>query len=90
MGRSGIEPATLGLKVQASELRQVPSERNILQIQLIRSTANCSKQRVVENILYAHLYARLAVVEAGHTQRFAKINLRVFGSFGSCSPTRPP
>jgi hypothetical protein len=56
MGRAGIEPATLGLKVQLNRLQQVATGGNFLQITQIETAANYPNSRVTETNLYVVLY----------------------------------
>jgi site-specific DNA recombinase len=65
VGRAGIEPATLGLKVHENEPRRVAPNGKILQIVLILGAANCTKERRLETTLYAHPYAQ-SQVPASH------------------------
>ena len=64
MGRAGIEPATLGLKVRPNELRQAAINRDVLHFARIRAATNCSKTRDVETSVYARSYARFVPVSA--------------------------
>jgi hypothetical protein len=45
MGRAGIEPATLGLKVLAEPLRLGAADGNVLQLAWVATTASCSELR---------------------------------------------
>jgi hypothetical protein len=60
MGRAGIEPATLGLKVRLNKLQRTATDGNVLQRVGIVSATNCSKLQVAETSLYAHPYAHLS------------------------------
>jgi hypothetical protein len=62
MGRVGIEPATLGLKVRPHKLRLPARNGNLLQIGQIVTATNQSKMRQAETSLYAHLYTAAAVL----------------------------
>jgi hypothetical protein len=57
MGRAGIEPATLGLKVRKGEPRRTAANRNILHPVRIATATNCSEMQGVETTVYAHSYA---------------------------------
>jgi hypothetical protein len=54
MGRAGIEPATLGLKVRVDELQRTARDRKTLQIAPTTDATNCSETHLVETSLYAH------------------------------------
>jgi hypothetical protein len=45
MGRAGIEPATLGLKVRPKKLRRTATNGNFLQLARIETATNCSEMR---------------------------------------------
>jgi hypothetical protein len=54
MGRAGIEPATLGLKVRLNKLQRAAPDRNMLQIAQFIVATNCSEMQQAETSLYAH------------------------------------
>jgi hypothetical protein len=58
MGRAGIEPATLGLKVRLDELQRTASDGKVLQRAGIAFAMSCSKMQVAETSLYAQPYAQ--------------------------------
>ena len=58
MGRVGFEPTTLGLKVQANELKRGSTDGNALQIDDFWFATECTKWRCPETSLYAHPYAQ--------------------------------
>jgi hypothetical protein len=60
MGRAGLEPATLGLKVQPNQLRDIAENLKTLQGARITVATSCNKLRVGEASLYAHSYAHLS------------------------------
>ena len=62
MGRAGIEPATLGLKVRLNKLQRTAAAGNVLQVARIVVATNCSEMQLTETSLYAHLYAHLLPV----------------------------
>jgi hypothetical protein len=64
MGRAGIEPATLGLKVRNRELRRTAGNGNVLQLVRIGAATNCSEMQDLETNLYAHSYARILPLAA--------------------------
>src|SRR5262249_45621177 len=64
MGRAGIEPATLGLKVRLDELQRAARNGNVLQRGRTRAATSCSKMQPTETSLYAHPYAHLASAQA--------------------------
>src|SRR5262249_26426341 len=53
MGRAGIEPATLGLKVRKHEPRRTATNGNVLQFVRIGTATNCTRMRSVETNVYA-------------------------------------
>ena len=57
VGRAGIEPATLGLKVRPNELQRATSDCAKLQFERFEVAARCSEMRPLETSLYAHPYA---------------------------------
>jgi hypothetical protein len=59
MGRAGIEPATLGLKVRLDQLQRAAGDGNVLQMTRFVAATNCSQMHPAETSLYAHLYAHL-------------------------------
>src|SRR2546425_10908985 len=59
MGRAGIEPATLGLKVRPELLQRAAGDGNVLQMMRFVAATNCSEMHPAETSLYAHLYAHL-------------------------------
>jgi hypothetical protein len=54
MGRAGIEPATLGLKVRLDKLRRSAANGNVLKIARFMVATNCSEMQRAETSLYAH------------------------------------
>ena len=54
MGRAGLEPATLGLKVRAEWLPRVATRRNCLQLRQIGAAARCGLKQVAEPSPYSH------------------------------------
>jgi hypothetical protein len=68
MGRAGIEPATLGLKVRRERLRHAAANRNVLQRTRFTAVARCSELIVAETNSYLHSYSRVnkAVVVDDH------------------------
>ena len=60
MGRAGIEPATLGLKVRTNEPKRAPSSCEMLQRVRFAAAPDCSEMHVIETSLYAHPYARFS------------------------------
>ena len=61
MGRAGIEPATLGLRVRPNEQQRAAASRKILQMAVFWLYANCSKLQRTEPKPYAQRYARSRV-----------------------------
>ena len=59
MGRGGIEPPTLGLKVRANGLRRPARDGKILQLGRFVAAVSSSEMRPVETSVYAHSYAHL-------------------------------
>jgi hypothetical protein len=64
MGRTGLEPASGGLKVRLDELKRTARSRNVLQLTRIEAATSCSELRRLETILYARSYARCVSREA--------------------------
>jgi hypothetical protein len=58
MGRAGIEPATLGLKVRAEPRQQTALRRNCLQRPRVDALTNGNELQVVETRPYSHSYSR--------------------------------
>jgi hypothetical protein len=58
MGRAGIEPATLGLKVRIYEPSQAVANGNLLHFSGIETAPNCTDLHGLETSLYARSYAR--------------------------------
>jgi hypothetical protein len=69
MGRAGIEPATLGLKVRPNELRPAAPDCTLLQFERLAAAENCSETQPLETSLYAHLYSHLASGETTPPRR---------------------
>ena len=57
MGRAGIEPATLGLRVRPNELQRAACNGISLQRRLSGYPANGNELQPTEPIPYAHSYA---------------------------------
>lgn len=64
MGRAGIEPATLGLKVRLYELQRTARDRNMLHEAGFDYATSCNEMQVMETSLYAHSYARAFTMRA--------------------------
>jgi hypothetical protein len=58
MGRAGIEPATLGLKVRAKSLGRAARNRNRLQRARITPATSCTRLKAAETSPYSHRYSR--------------------------------
>jgi hypothetical protein len=54
MGRTGFEPAALGLKVPLNKLKRTAANGNTLQIAQIIVATRCSQLQRVETSLFAH------------------------------------
>jgi hypothetical protein len=64
MGRAGIEPATLGLKVLRRPLQMHATNGNSLQSRRIRTAGNCKELQAAETTRYSNRYsAQLPVKE---------------------------
>jgi len=61
MGRAGIEPATLGLKVRPKKLRPSARSSNSLQIARVVVAANCNEACRIETSVYARFLRALIV-----------------------------
>ena len=59
MGRAGIEPATLGLKVRAELMRRGAADGNVLQPARVASAPNCNELRVAEASPYSNPYSAM-------------------------------
>jgi hypothetical protein len=59
VGRAGIEPATLGLKVLAERLRRGAPDRNVLQPVQVATAASCNELQVTDASPYSHSYSHL-------------------------------
>ena len=82
MGRAGIEPATLGLKVRLDELQRAARDGNVLHLARSDSATNCNKLQVAETSLYAHPYAHFVWVRQGLGGRLCRQIFRGRGSVG--------
>jgi len=67
MGRAGLEPATLGLKVRRETLQQRRTRRKWLQRALAHAAMNCNEMRFAETIPYSHPYSRRRLADNGPT-----------------------
>ena len=65
MGRAGIEPANLGLKVRIHELRRTAANGNELHLARIAAAANGSYMRGLETIIYAR-FSHALVISLGN------------------------
>ena len=59
MGRAGIEPATLGLKVRAELMRRGAADGNVLQPARVATAPNCNELRVAEASPYSNPYSAM-------------------------------
>src|SRR6476659_437200 len=64
MGRAGLEPATLGLKVLPNKLRRAAANWKCLQTVRLDAATSCNESQPVETSLYAHPYTHLSPPEA--------------------------
>jgi hypothetical protein len=58
MGRTGIEPVTLGLKVRSERLELVATDGNLLQEPRFAQATRCNERCVSETSPYSHPYSR--------------------------------
>ena len=58
MGRAGLEPATLGLKVRREPLQPGAPSRKVLQQSQAGAATNCSEMRVAETSPYSQPYSQ--------------------------------
>src|SRR4051812_44943308 len=58
MGRAGIEPATLGLKVRAELMRRGAADGKVLQLGRLAITPSCNELRLAEASPYSNPYSR--------------------------------
>jgi hypothetical protein len=80
MGRAGIEPATLGLKVPLDELQRTATNGNALQTARIIVATNCSETQRAETSLYARCTPNALPLEA---KTDVVHDVPRFGRFGS-------
>ena len=57
MGRAGLEPATLGLKVRPGWMQRVVDKRKVLQKAGFRAASNCERVRPTETTRYSNRYS---------------------------------
>ena len=69
MGRTGIEPATLGLKVRLNKLQRTEGNGNVLHVVGFDYAASGSKMQVTETNLFAHPYAHLSLARTTSWRR---------------------
>ena len=60
MGRAGIEPATLGLKVLTRRLQVAAAAGSCLQVARRSTAAECTELQVTETVRYSTPYSRTA------------------------------
>jgi hypothetical protein len=88
MGRAGLEPATLGLKVRRKRLRPAAGSGNVLQNRRCVMAASCWKLHTMETYSYSHSYSRAPVskrLKEPLSQPAAPVAAQVRGR----SPTSP-
>ena len=66
MGRAGIEPATLGLKVHPRKLLRTAPDGICLQVSAFSTATNCSELHPTETGRYAHRTLRLPAQPLSH------------------------
>src|SRR3954454_9100296 len=57
MGRAGIEPATLGLKVRAELLRRGATDGKVLQVARSATAPSCNELRLADASPYSNRYS---------------------------------
>jgi hypothetical protein len=83
MGRAGLEPATLGLRVRPDKLLRAEMRRNVLRTVRIVVATTRSELRHAETILYAHSYTQFLPIQT--TRPCCRTRKAAWTTYSACA-----